>query len=161
MGWWSHVFNPFIFIHLYQGVEVYILLHQKVFPYLLIISFSGVLVDLPTSNFSFSRTGRILGWLSLIFILLFIHSFYILSTPFFSHSKISSPSLLYGYFVFIVNLLQLYFIYSEEIHRPTSIILTIQLNSVYEKLFETSDIMSDAFELCVGHFHFMLDIFLF
>ena len=33
--------------------------------------------------------------------------------------------------------------------------------SVYEKLFETSDIMSDAFELCVGHFHFMLDIFLF
>ena len=33
--------------------------------------------------------------------------------------------------------------------------------SVYEKLFETSDIMSDAFELCVGHFHFMLVIFLF
>ena len=33
--------------------------------------------------------------------------------------------------------------------------------SVYEKLFETSDIMSDAFELCVGHFYFMLDIFLF
>ena len=34
-------------------------------------------------------------------------------------------------------------------------------NSVYEKLFETSDIMSDAFELCVGHFHYLLDIFLF
>ena len=33
--------------------------------------------------------------------------------------------------------------------------------SVYENLFETSDIMSDAFELCVGHFHFLLDIFLF
>ena len=32
---------------------------------------------------------------------------------------------------------------------------------VYEKLFETSDIMSDAFELCVGHFHFMLENFLF
>ena len=32
-------------------------------------------------------------------------------------------------------------------------------DSIYEKLFETSDIMSDAFELCVGHF--MLDIFLF
>ena len=37
----------------------------------------------------------------------------------------------------------------------------IAFSSVYEKLFETSDIMSDAFELCVGHFHFMLDIFLF
>ena len=34
-------------------------------------------------------------------------------------------------------------------------------DSVYEKLLETSDIMSDAFELCVGHFHFMLDFFLF
>ena len=34
-------------------------------------------------------------------------------------------------------------------------------NSEYEKRFETLDIMSDAFELCVGHFHFMLDIFLF
>ena len=33
--------------------------------------------------------------------------------------------------------------------------------SVYEQLFETSDIMSDAFELCVGHFHFMLENFLF
>ena len=33
--------------------------------------------------------------------------------------------------------------------------------NVYEKPFETSDIMSDAFELCVGHFHFKLDIFLF
>ena len=33
--------------------------------------------------------------------------------------------------------------------------------SVYEKLFETSDIMSDAFKLCVGHFHFVLDFFLF
>ena len=33
--------------------------------------------------------------------------------------------------------------------------------SVYEKLFETSDIMSDAFEICVGHFRFVLDIFLF
>ena len=38
---------------------------------------------------------------------------------------------------------------------------THKKSSVYEKLVETSDIMSDAFELCVGHFHFMLDIFLF
>ena len=35
------------------------------------------------------------------------------------------------------------------------------ISSVYEKLFETSDIMSGAFELCVGHFHFMLENFLF
>ena len=33
--------------------------------------------------------------------------------------------------------------------------------SVYEQLFETSDIMSNAFELCVRHFHFMLEKFLF
>ena len=41
------------------------------------------------------------------------------------------------------------------------IVMLGQYCSVYEKLFKTSDIMSDAFELCVGHFHFMLDIFLF
>ena len=39
--------------------------------------------------------------------------------------------------------------------------LSIYYTSVYEKLFETSDIMSDASELSVGHFHFLLDIFLF
>ena len=39
--------------------------------------------------------------------------------------------------------------------------ICFRCSSVYEKLFETSDIMSDAFELCVGHFHFMLDNFLF
>ena len=30
--------------------------------------------------------------------------------------------------------------------------------SVYEKLFETSDIMSEVSELCVGHFHVLPDI---
>ena len=33
-------------------------------------------------------------------------------------------------------------------------------NSVYEKLFEVADIMSDAFRLFVGHIHIVLDIFL-
>ena len=33
--------------------------------------------------------------------------------------------------------------------------------SVYEKLFETSDIMSDAFELCVRHFQYVLNVSLF
>ena len=32
--------------------------------------------------------------------------------------------------------------------------------SVYEKLFEVADIMSDAFRLFVGHFHILTDIFL-
>ena len=30
--------------------------------------------------------------------------------------------------------------------------------SVYEKLFETTDIMSDVLEPCVGHFHIVPDI---
>ena len=30
--------------------------------------------------------------------------------------------------------------------------------SVYEKLFETSDIVSDVFKLCAGHFHILPDI---
>ena len=34
-------------------------------------------------------------------------------------------------------------------------------HSVYEKLFETPDIMSDVLELCVGHFHTLPDIFMF
>ena len=33
------------------------------------------------------------------------------------------------------------------------------LYSVYEKLAETLDIMSDDFMLYVGHFHIVLDIF--
>ena len=33
-------------------------------------------------------------------------------------------------------------------------------SSVYEKLFEVADIMSDAFRPFVGHFHTVLDIFL-
>ena len=33
--------------------------------------------------------------------------------------------------------------------------------SVCEKLFGTSDIMSDVFRPCVGHFHIVLDIFSF
>ena len=33
--------------------------------------------------------------------------------------------------------------------------------SVYEKPFETSDIMSDVLELCVGHFHILPDIIMF
>ena len=32
--------------------------------------------------------------------------------------------------------------------------------SVYEKLLEISDIMSDDFELCVGHFHIIPEVFL-
>ena len=32
--------------------------------------------------------------------------------------------------------------------------------SVYEKLFEVADILSDAFRLFVGHFHIVADIFL-
>ena len=34
-------------------------------------------------------------------------------------------------------------------------------SSVYEKHFGTTDIMSDVFRLCVGHFHIVLDLFFF
>ena len=52
------------------------------------------------------------------------------------------------------------FSYSAENKKSYDELQSLYGISVYENLFETSDRMSDAFQLCVGHFHFVLHFLL-
>ena len=47
-----------------------------------------------------------------------------------------------------------------ELYYKSTLAMLLAYFSVYEKLFEISDIMSDVLEPCVGHCHILPDIML-